>query len=59
MYGQSIRFCPGSEEVPIPFKYRPYNHSRMKEATRKKVFAYGMVGIMVIVALTAAAAAFA
>lgn len=31
----------------------------MKEATRKKVFAYGMVLIMVVVALTAAAAAFA
>lgn len=41
------------------FKYRSYNHSRMKEATRKKVFAYAMVLIMVVVALTAAAAAFA
>lgn len=31
----------------------------MKTEVKKKIFAYGMVGIMVVVALTAAAAAIA
>ncbi len=31
----------------------------MKTATKKKIYAYGMVGIMIVVAVTAMAAVFA